>query len=172
MTPELNRALRLTVDCIEALRAAVPTLVAEHGDLSHPNLMWSRQGLAVVDWETGEPLGLPGIDPATFLAFLEFSQARAHGVPAEAEAYEREMLEPDGRGRRRLIQHLDRRGLSPEWIDHVLVTTWGKAALSAFSRLLTDPNRPSQSARDNAVARFFGGRPFKLWQITRERLTL
>jgi Phosphotransferase enzyme family len=172
MTPQIEQSMGLAIACVEALRAAVPHLVAEHGDLSHPNLMRSRDGLAVVDWETGEPVGLPGIDSATFLAFLEFAQARAHGVNAEAIVYQREMLAPAGRGRRRMIEHLDRKGTDSGLIDHILVTTWAKAALSVFSRLLTGPKRRNDSVRDRAVARFLGGRPFRLWQATQERLTI
>jgi hypothetical protein len=172
MTPQLERSMSLAIACVESLRAEVPHLVAEHGDLSHPNLMRSRDGLGVVDWETGEPLGLPGIDSATFIAFLEFARAHAHGLNAETTVYQREMLAAPGRGRRRMMDHLDRQGTGSGLIDHVLVTASAKAALSVFSRLLTGPNRGNDSLRDRAVARFLGGRPFTLWQGTQRRLTV
>jgi hypothetical protein len=169
LTPGIDRSLDRTIDCVQELRSAAPRLVTEHGDLSHPNVIWGKNGLAAVDWETGDPLGLPGVDAATFVAFLEFSQARAHGVALEASQYERQLLAPDGRGRRRLAQHLDACGIGSALIDNVLVTTWGKAALSAFSRLLTGPHRHSDAARERAVTRFATGRPFALWNVTVEK---
>jgi hypothetical protein len=53
-------------------------LVFEHGDLSSPNLMMLNDGRAgVLDWELGNPRGLPAVDLFFFLAFIAFARERA-----------------------------------------------------------------------------------------------
>lgn len=166
MTAPLDRSLRLTIEAVLRLHAAMPHAVVEHGDLSHPNLIWSPAGLGAVDWETGDPRGLPGVDAATFVAFLEFSRTGAHGVGREADVYQHSFVAKDGAGRRRLVRHLTNVGAAPARVDDVLVATWGRSALSTFGRLLTGPNRYGAVYRDRAVRRFLTGRPYALWSAT------
>lgn len=163
LTAQLDQQLHTTLEQARALADAADHLVGEHGDLSAPNLVWSRRGLAVVDWETGNLVGLPGVDAATFLTFSEFSRARAHGVTAECDVFTRQLVAPDGRGRDLLGRYLHVLDLDPELTDSVLVTAWGKIALSAFGRLLTTSDRQSEAASRRAVARFLTGSPFALW---------
>ena len=169
LTGALEHTFDRTVEAVERLQSAAPFVVVEHGDLSHPNLMVGPAGVGAVDWETGDPVGLPGVDAATFLAFLEFSRARVHGTTGEVGIYRRTLLSHDGSGRRHLSRHLDDVGVGTARIDDVLATTWAKAALSAFGRLLTGPDRHSAAARRRATDRFLTGRPFALWNATLTR---
>lgn len=163
LTPALDEGLEATVEHARVLAATVPHLVAEHGDLSHPNLVWGPRGIAVVDWETATPLGLPGVDAAVYATFLAFSRARAHGQVRELEVFRRELVAPGGRSRALLQQHLLRSGADPALVDRVLVTAWAKVALSAFSRLLTGPAARSEDAARRATGRFAAGSPTALW---------
>jgi len=58
-----------TLALAETLRAARMQLVFEHGDFGHPNLLLRAGGqLSVLDWERGDPAGLPAQDLFFFLA--------------------------------------------------------------------------------------------------------
>ena len=73
--PELLAHVRRVTSRLDSL--SVP-LVFEHGDLSSPNLMMLTNGRAgVLDWELGEPRGLPAVDLFFFLAFIAFARERA-----------------------------------------------------------------------------------------------
>jgi aminoglycoside phosphotransferase (APT) family kinase protein len=66
--------VRSMIDCTleraEPLRFAPLPLVFEHGDFRHPNLLRLSDGrLGVLDWERGEPSGLPAQDLFFFLAY-------------------------------------------------------------------------------------------------------
>ena len=64
---------------MQPLRAASVPRVFEHGDLSHPNLIWLPTGrVGVVDWELAEEEGFPLHDLSFFLAFRD---VRAPQVP-------------------------------------------------------------------------------------------
>lgn len=174
-----HQLFRSTLDLLPELVDADLPVPIEHGDLSHPNLLVSRGGsivrrrrtLSVIDWETGRAAGLVGADAAVFLAFVAFAVDNAHGPEAEAASYGREFLREDGRGRLRLVRHLERRGVDPGLVDLILLATWSRYALSVFSRM--SPGEQPQGEPDRlrfAREAFRAGRPLRLWQLTLERL--
>jgi hypothetical protein len=67
---EVRSLAERSVPLVEPLRASDLPLVFEHGDFCHPNLLRQADGrLGVLDWERGDPAGLPAHDLFTFLAF-------------------------------------------------------------------------------------------------------
>jgi aminoglycoside phosphotransferase len=73
--PELLLRVRRATSRLDSL--SVP-LVFEHGDLSSPNLLILGNGrVGVLDWELGDPRGLPAVDLFFFLAFIAFARERA-----------------------------------------------------------------------------------------------
>ena len=78
--------LRDTVDRLQSL-AAFP-LVPEHRDFAPWNLLVSEGGkLGVLDWESGEPDGLPFLDLVYFLAYLAFDLENAIAFRRPVETY-------------------------------------------------------------------------------------
>jgi aminoglycoside phosphotransferase len=167
--------------------------VVEHGDLSHPNVLWSRRGIAVVDWETGHRAGVVGADAAVFLSFLEFAKAGVHGRDGEARVYAEQLLRPGAQARDRLIAYLAVQQIGEEWVDHVLLAAWSRICLAVFPRLLSGQarsgpvlsgpalSRPALSGpvmsgqgggrgRDLACRLFRASRSSLLWNLTLERL--
>jgi aminoglycoside phosphotransferase (APT) family kinase protein len=68
--PQLRGVVELTLERAGQLLDASLPLVFEHGDLCHPNLLISDDGrVGVLDWERGQPAGLPGFDLFFFLAY-------------------------------------------------------------------------------------------------------
>jgi aminoglycoside phosphotransferase len=168
-----------TLDLVAELVSADLPVPIEHGDLSHPNLLVSprssivrrRPELSVIDWETGRAAGLVGADAAVFLAFVAFAVDNAHGPDAEAASYSREFLRDEGRGRRRLVRHLERRGVDPGLVDLILLATWSRYALSVFPRMSSGEQPRSEPDRVRfAREAFRAGRPLRLWQLTLERI--
>jgi hypothetical protein len=172
---ELLSALEHTVDHLGVLAGSGVPATVEHGDLSHPNVLFSAaQGVCVVDWENGQPDGLVGPDAAVFATFLEFAGAGVHGTAPELAAYAERVLADDSPGRARLAGYLAGHGIGPESVDLVLLAAWARIALATFPRLLssTDPGAadPRTATARRAASLFRQARPAALWQATLDRL--
>ena len=72
---------RLAALAGRARNEAVP-LVATHGDLTMMNVLWSADGLAIVDWETADSEGFPLTD--LFYAVVDAVHATSGGERAQA----------------------------------------------------------------------------------------
>jgi aminoglycoside phosphotransferase len=170
-TADERRLFAATKRALRELTAADLPMPLEHGDLSHPNLLLSEHDrLAVVDWETGRVSGLAGADAAVFLAFLSFSLDGAHGVEAEAQCYGRSFLRPNGAGRLRLRDHLERQAVDPKWLDLILLATWARYALQVFPRLAPRGEADPDDRIKLAGELFRSGRPLRLWRMTLDYL--
>lgn len=78
-----RRRIERTLTLVERLRGSALPVVIEHGDVSHPNLLVGGDGrLLAVDWELGDPDGLPGHDLTGFLGYIAIARAAA-GRPAD-----------------------------------------------------------------------------------------
>jgi hypothetical protein len=148
-------------------RAGHPTVV-EHGDLNHPNVLWSRRGIAVVDWETGHRTGVIGVDAAVFLSFLEFAKAGVHGSQAEAGVYCEQLLRPGAPARDRFLAYLRQQEVGEEWADHVLLAAWSRISLAVFPRILSGSS--GDQGIDLARRMFRDSRSTLLWNLTLDRL--
>ncbi len=78
LSQEERQLLAKTEQLIAPLEKTELPLVFEHGDLSHPNIIWLNDGqLGVVDWELAAPRGLPGFDLFFFLSYVAFAKQKA-----------------------------------------------------------------------------------------------
>jgi len=138
------------------LASAVLPLVVEHGDVSHPNLLVADGRLAAVDWELGEPLGLPGHDLASFLGYVAVARARAASPPAQTAAVRALLGEhPDW------AQAVERRyaaaiGLDPELLPALTVVSWARRLVGLVERLYdgTPPEIPAATVEWLRAHRF------------------
>jgi hypothetical protein len=130
------RTLALTAPLADtALR-----LSAEHGDLSHPNLLVTAGGgVGVVDWEQGELHGLPLQDASYFLAFAVFSRAGARGVAEELAAFDEAFVRPGGWAARELAAYAWHTGVPQELVTPLFIACWARSALRMRYRLDDGP---------------------------------
>ena len=117
-------------------------LVCEQRDFSPWNLLLTPSNdLAVVDWESAELDGLPGLDLIYFLTNLCFSFDGARRTGRYRESY-RSMLDPTSpRGalaRRCLDLYCDRVGLGADSLRPLRILTWLVHSRAEFDRLQAD----------------------------------
>lgn len=167
-TPKERAAFLATEHFLSQFARAGFRTVVEHGDLSHPNVLWSQRGIAVVDWETGHRAGVVGADAAVFLSFLEFAKAGVHGKDDEARVYAEQMLRPGAQARNQLIAYLAGQRVGEEWVDHVLLAAWSRISLAVFPRLLSGPS--GDRSVDLPRRLFRASRSTLLWNLTLDRL--
>jgi len=146
---ETSRLLARTHDVLAPLReSAVPTVV-EHGDLSHPNILRSRDGvLQVIDWERSDPLGILGHDLVFYLQYVHESLRSAYTPAAQLEAFDHAFVGPHAPAGGLLRAHLAQRGVDPGLLPQVLVATWARAAATLPSRLVPDTTSSVAGAHD------------------------
>jgi aminoglycoside phosphotransferase len=170
-TPKERAAFVATEHFLSQFAQAGFRTVVEHGDLSHPNVLWSRRGIAVVDWETGHRAGVVGADAAVFLSFLEFAKAGVHGKEGEAQVYAERLLRPGAPARERLVGYLAGQQVGEQWVDHVLLAAWSRISLAVFPRLLSGPSGDrGREGMDLPRRLFRASRSTLLWNLTLERL--
>lgn len=148
--PGIDRAVR-------ALRAlpALP-IVPEHRDSSPWNVLRSATGrLALVDWESAEPDGLPGLDLAYFLANGAFLLEGTLGSGREQQTYG-DMLDGSSvAGRvyeRSMAQYSVATGVARPDLDSLRLLAWMLHAVVEFDRIVsTHENLPVAAAMRRSV---------------------
>ena len=109
---------------VEVLEAAVLPRVFEHGDAAHPNLIVLDDGrVAAVDWERGEPDGLPLNDLTVALAYVASSDARA-STPTEQAAAFASVATGDGWAATSLDAEAERTGIDPGLRPALVMVAW------------------------------------------------
>lgn len=158
----------------ELARLGAPAVV-EHGDVTPSNVYvasgpGNEQRIAAIDWEFGTPAGLAGADAAVF---LELQHRAIDGVDRAGrdEAYRRNFLHPRGAARLKLAAHLQRHGVEPTWVDHVLLAAWARRALRVFPRLAAAGEAETQHQLEVACEAFRSQGPIDLWRLTLAHLT-
>jgi hypothetical protein len=132
--------LRTSEEIVRAMGRLTP--VTEQRDFSPWNvLVTAAGGIAVLDWESAEPVGLPALDLLYYLAFACFNVEGAHDGRSRVIAYRR-MLDastPIGAVRRdclaRYIAALD---LDQSQLAPLRVLLWMIHAQSEFGRAAED----------------------------------
>jgi len=158
---DLHATVAATREQVAPLRGRTLPVVFEHGDPAHPNILVLRGSAPVglVDWELGLERGVVGHDLAQLLAFLAFAEAGVHGIAAEVPVFERELVAPDGEGRRLFADHVRGR-VAPELEPALFVLAWARAALRILDRL-TLVDKGDQAA---VVAAVEASRNVALWR--------
>ena len=125
-----------TEELVAPLQEADLPLVFEHGDLSHPNVMWMHDGQpGVVDWELAAPRGLPGFDLFFFLSYVAFARHKARSSRAYLPAF-RAAFFGDAAWTIPYIRSYGERLQLPEGTPVALfVLTWLRYAASLLGRL-------------------------------------
>lgn len=128
------RSLLKTLDVL-------PTAI-EHRDFSPWNVHVREDGgLAVLDWESAEPSGLPCLDLIYFLTYLAFFRTRAMKTGRYLEAYRESQSEHTETGRVSLAC-LDRYtralSISRDAVRPLRLLTWTIHACSEHGRLVAD----------------------------------
>jgi Phosphotransferase enzyme family len=121
-------------------------LVCEHRDCSPWNVLLTANGEpALLDWESAEPHGLPGLDLVYFLANAAFVIEGALESGRTLEAYAR-LLDPTsstGQVFARCVSlYCDRLHLTPETLAHLRSLCWIVHSRSDYSHLEMDTNAP------------------------------
>ena len=125
--------------------------VCEHRDFAPWNVfVTARGGLAVLDWESSEPHGLPGLDLEYFLTYLAFAFERARDHATMIRSY-RALLDRSsftGRVHRECVeQYAGAVGVKTADFHAVRLLTWVIHSRSEFRRLSADAvGTPSREA--------------------------
>lgn len=139
-SPDERGRIERTKAIVASLRDVQLPVAIEHGDVSHPNLLVGPDGrLAAVDWELGEPRGLPAHDLFGFLGYVAIARARAEKAHAQGEALRAAILEDDGwtwpaAERYAWAIHLD-----PSLLSAMAVMSWARRAVGLIERLYDGP---------------------------------
>jgi hypothetical protein len=132
--------------------------VFEHGDPAHPNLMRQSDGrIAAVDWERGEPDGLPIHDLTIALAYVAAAAAGATLPPDQAAAFQAAMTGGDRWAAAALDRDLARLGVDLAWRPSLVISAWVRSAAWLAEQL-------ADSAGTADVARWLAAdRSVALW---------
>jgi aminoglycoside phosphotransferase (APT) family kinase protein len=123
-TTELGAMAERTRAYLDKLDAAELPRVFEHGDAAHPNLIVRDDGrIVAVDWERGEPDGLPLNDVTTALAYIAASEVRA-GTPAEQASAFASVATGEGWAAAVLDAEAARAGVDPQLRPALVAVAW------------------------------------------------
>jgi aminoglycoside phosphotransferase len=142
-------------------RLALP-LVQEHGDLSAPNLLMSRAGaLGVVDWELGEPDGLPAQDLLFAMSYLAFARSRASQPADCVAAFHDAFFSPRAWAWPLAERHAEAVGLPREALRPLFLACWSRYVARRAARLL---DADAAALPDETTAWLEQDRYFALWR--------
>lgn len=165
--------VRRARELVAPLRTADLPVVVEHGDLGHPNLLLLDGGptprIGVVDWELGEPRGLPLGDFLFFLGYVAFAERRPRTPDEHAAAIEAAFSGRAAWAATAATHQADDEGIDRALLGPLLVATWTRAFARLIGRLDGDPNdQPGVADIDaGAVAagrRLRGHRYHAIWR--------
>lgn len=116
-------------------------LVFQHGDPGTWNMLVSPEGkIIVIDWEAGEPQGLPLWDLLYFMRSFGNWCARQEGVRDTLKAFTKNFIEPSEVGGLLIAtveQYCARIGLERRLVGPLFYTCWMHRALKEATRLST-----------------------------------
>ena len=128
--------VKRTLELVEPLREAEIPAVVEHGDLSHPNLIWTAENhVGVVDWELAEEHGLPLHDLAYFLTYATFALRRATDTTAQVGAFHDAFFAGGGWARARVEAYARDLALDRELLTPLFVSCWARTVARLVDRV-------------------------------------
>lgn len=148
--------VRLARELVAPLQTADLPVVVEHGDLSHPNILLLDEGharrIGVVDWELGEPRGLPLGDFLFFLGYVAIARRRPRTPDEHADAIEAAFCGPRAWAAMAAAGQADGEGIDRALLGPILVATWTRALARLLGRLDGDPDHGLREAGTDAGA--------------------
>jgi aminoglycoside phosphotransferase (APT) family kinase protein len=151
-----------TLELVEPLRAAEVPEVIEHGDLSHPNLIWSGENqVGVVDWELAEEHGLPLQDLAYFLTYATFALRRPADTTARVAAFHDAFFARGGWARARVEAYARELALDRDLLTPLFVACWARSVARLVDRIGGEEATPMS---EEAAAWVLQNRYYALWR--------
>lgn len=124
---------------VQPLREVALPAVFEHGDLGAPNILLSRDGgLGVVDWELGDPLGMPGADLFFMLTYLAFAQRQSVRGDDYATAFQRAFFGPAAWAGVFIESYRRALDLPGEVMAPLFIATWARYVMTLARRTSTE----------------------------------
>jgi hypothetical protein len=146
---------------VAALDGAALPRVFEHGDPAHPNLVRLEDGrIGAVDWERGQPDGLPLHDLTIALAYLAAAAGGATSATDQADAFRRAMTDPEPWASHALDRDAARLGIDPGLRPALVVAAWARSA-GWLAEHLADGG----PVDDGTAAWLAGDRSVALWRV-------
>lgn len=143
-------------ELVDALRSARPPVAVEHGDLSHPNLLRLEAGpeprIGAIDWELGEPAGLPLVDFLFFLGYVAVATGGRRGAGGavapdeQARLIEAAFSGPGAWAAAAAARQADAEGIDRALLSPLLVATWTRALARLGRRLDGGPGMDGPAA--------------------------
>jgi aminoglycoside phosphotransferase len=156
--------VKRTLELVEPLREAEIPGVVEHGDLSHPNLIWTGENqVGVVDWELAEEHGLPLHDLAYFLTYATFALRRPRDTTAQVAAFHDAFFARGGWARARVEAYARDISLDRELLTPLFVSCWARSVARLVDRIGGEEAAPIS---EEAAAWVLQNRYYALWRHT------
>ena len=166
--PSMPALVQETLARLEPLRQRSLPLVAEHGDLSHPNLMLDTRGhLLAVDWERSNLRGVPGHDLFFLLQYVAEARHNTFERIGQLAAFDDAFVGPTGWARPWVQRYASNLGLSTEILPALLLATWARSSAGLAKRIAPPeggiPTKDPSAQSDTLAAAFANDRDHALW---------
>ena len=146
---------------LTGLDAAELPVVFEHGDPAHPNLILLEDGrLGAVDWERGEPDGLPLHDLTIALAYVAAAERGATEARAQASAFADAVRDPHGWAAPALAGAANRLDIDGRLVPPLMVAAWTRSVAWLVTALGLSDSDPA------AIRWLMTNRAVALWQTS------
>lgn len=163
MAEELG-LLEETLALAESLRAQALPLVLSHEDLSHPNILFSNEGLAqVVDWELAEPNGLPNLDLFFFLTYIAFARRGANKNAEYLAAFQEAFFGEQAWAKEYVARYRERLRVPANALPALFILCWTRYLIGLITRL-HDQHEPRATLDHDTLKWLRSNRYYALWR--------
>jgi len=165
---EEEKLLARSLEYLHPLRALELPLVLSHEDLSHPNILISREGkIGIVDWELAEPRGLPGLDLFFFLNYLAFARRAASRESEYVAAFHEAFFGTGAWARPQVARYQEVLRLPEASLRPLFLLCWLRYLAGLMSRLHEEGGAP-QALEPDTLRWLRQNRYYLLWRHTLE----
>jgi aminoglycoside phosphotransferase (APT) family kinase protein len=174
--PSMPALVEETLARLEPLRHRSLPLVAEHGDLSHPNLLLDDGAqLGAVDWERSTLRGLPGHDLFFLLQYVAEARHDTFERVGQLDAFDAAFVGPTAWARPWVQRYAAGLSLSAEILPALLLATWARSSAGLVTRIASPTEGavpaiggPDEGSETLAIA-FAEDRDHALWKHALKR---